>query len=101
MIKNKNKILYFETNILLLRYTVWSREINYLKQQKETAGGNSYYIDYKCKALISAFCIAGNFVTPPTITEKKWSKEVKMFLINHDMHSKVNTLKLILLFNTE
>ena len=38
------------------------------------------------KALISAFCVVENCPTPPIITEQKWSKEVKMFLINHDMH---------------
>ena len=44
------------------------------------------YIYYKCKALISAFCVIGNCPMPPTITEKKLSKEVQMFLIDHDMH---------------
>ena len=61
-------------------------ERNDLEQHKETAGGNSYYIDYKRKALISAFCIVENFPTPPIITEKKRSKEVEIFLIDHDMH---------------
>ena len=61
-------------------------EGNYLEQHKEAAGGNLYYIDYKSKALISAFCVVENYSTPPTITEKKGSKEVEMFLINHDMH---------------
>ena len=55
---------------------------NYREQHKETAGGNLYYIDYKCNALISAFCIAGNCPIPPTITEKKQSKKVEMFLID-------------------
>ena len=45
-------------------------EGNYLKQHKEAAGGK-YYIDYKHKALISAFCVVGNSPTPPTITEEK------------------------------
>ena len=45
-------------------------EVNYRKQHEE-AGGNLYYIDYKCKALISAFSILGNCSTPPVITEKK------------------------------
>ena len=61
-------------------------EGNYLEQHKEIAGGNLHYIYYKSKALISAFCIVRNYSTPPTITEKKWSGEVEMFLINHDMH---------------
>ena len=61
-------------------------EGNYLKQHKEATGGNLYYIDYICKTLISAFCIIGNCPTTPTITEKKWSKEAEMFLIDHDMH---------------
>ena len=55
-------------------------------KQQETAGSNLYYIDYKPKALISAFCVVGNCPTPPTITEKKQGKEVEMFLIDHDMH---------------
>ena len=46
-------------------------EGNYLKQRKEATGGNLYYIDYKYKTLISAFCIIGNCPTTPTITEKK------------------------------
>ena len=59
---------------------------NYIEQHKEEAGGNLYYIDYKCKALTSAFCIVGNCPRPPIIIEKKWWKEVEMFLIDHDMH---------------
>ena len=35
-------------------------ERNYFEQYQETAGGNSYYIDYKRKALISAFYVVGN-----------------------------------------
>ena len=30
--------------------------------------------------------VIGNCPMPPTITEKKLSKEVQMFLIDHDMH---------------
>ena len=84
-LKNKSKILYF-----------WSKHTfppvyfmvqgNYLDQHKEEAGGNLYYIGYKCRAVISAFCIVGNCQTPPIITDKKWSKEVEMFLIDYDMH---------------
>ena len=59
---------------------------NYLEQYKEVTGGNLYYIDYKHKAVISAFCVVENCPTPPTATEEKRSKEVKMFLINHGMH---------------
>ena len=59
---------------------------NYLEQHKEAEGGNLYYIDYKSNALISAFCMVGNYSTSPTITEKNWSKEMEMFLINHDMY---------------
>ena len=36
---------------------------NYIEQDKEAAGGNLYYNDYKHKALISAFCIVGNCLT--------------------------------------
>ena len=61
-------------------------ERNYFEQHKETAGGNLYYIDYKCKALISAFYVIGNCPTSPAITEKKRSKKVEMFLTAHDMH---------------
>ena len=46
-------------------------EGNYLKQHKETAGGNLYYIDCKRKALVSGFCVVGNYPTPPTITEEE------------------------------
>ena len=35
---------------------------------------------------IKAICVIGNCLTPPTITEKKWTKGVEMYLINHDMH---------------
>ena len=83
--KNKSKMLYFwnkHTFPSLHRMV----EGNDLEQHKETAGGNLYYIDYKCKALISAFCIVENCPTAPRITEKKRSKEVEMFLIDHDMH---------------
>ena len=52
----------------------------------KTACGNLYYIDCKCKTLISAFCIIGNCPTPPTRTEKMRNKEVEIFLIDHDMH---------------
>ena len=61
-------------------------EENYLEQHKETPGGNLCYIRCKHKALISAFCAIGNCVTLPTITEKKRSKEVEIFLFDHDMH---------------
>ena len=37
------------------------------------------------KALISAFYIIGNCLTP-IITEKKLVKEVGMFLIDHNVH---------------
>ena len=60
-------------------------EGNYLEQHKETAGGNLYYIDCKHKVFISAFCVVGDCQTPPT-TEKKRSKELEMFLINHNIH---------------
>ena len=36
--------------------------------------------------ITSAFCVVGKCLTPPTITEKKRSKEVKMFFVSHDMH---------------
>ena len=58
---------------------------NYLVQHEETAGGNLCYIDYKRKTLLSAFCVLGNFPTP-AITEKRWSKEVEMFLIDYGVH---------------
>ena len=61
-------------------------EGNYLEQHKEIAGGNLYYNDFKRKALIYAFCFIGNSSTTPTITEKKRSKEVEMFLTDHHMH---------------
>ena len=66
--------------------TPYMVEENYLEQRKKTAGGILYYIDYKCKTLISAFCVIVNCPTPPTITKKKRSKEVEMFFVNHDMH---------------
>ena len=68
---------------------------SYLEQNKEEAGGNLYYIDYKCKALIFTFCIVGNCPTTPILPEKKRSEEVEMFLIDHHMHQ-VNTLKSVL-----
>ena len=58
-------------------------EENYLEKHKETAGGNLYYTDYKFKALISAFCVTGNYPTLQ-ITEKKRGKEVEMFLIDYE-----------------
>ena len=64
---------------------------NYLDQHKDTASGNLYYIDCKHKALIFAFCVVGNCLTP-TITEKKQDKEVEIFLIDHDMHQSLSEL---------
>ena len=63
-------------------------------------------MDYKLKAVISAFCIVGNCPTPPAVTKKVQSKEVGMFLIDHDMHQSlfeiVNTesTDLVTNFNT-
>ena len=71
-------------------------EGNYLKLHKETAGGNLYYIDYKLKTLISAFYVFGNCPTQLAKTENKRSKEVEIFLIDHDMRQ-----NLCELFNTE
>ena len=81
-LENKNKMLYFWNKHTFppLNCVV---EGNYLKQYKETASGNLHYIDYKHRALISAFCVVGNCPTPPTITEKKQGKKVEMFLIDH------------------
>ena len=69
-------------------FLAWHRVVegNYLEQHRETADGNLYYIDYKHKALLSAFCVVRNCPTPPTITEKKRGKDVDMLLIDHDMH---------------
>ena len=61
-------------------------EGNYLERHKEITGENLYYIDYKCQALISAFCIIGYCPTPPTMTDKKRNKEVEIFLNDHDIH---------------
>ena len=68
-LRNKNKMLYFwnKNTFPPLNHMI---ERNYIEQHKEKTGGNKaikivqfrsgnnlYYIDYKCKALISAFCI--------------------------------------------
>ena len=83
--KSKNKVLYFWNKHTF--HPLHSMiEGNYLKQHEETAGSNLYYTDYKRQALISAFCIVWNCLTPSTITEKNWGKEEEMSLINHDMH---------------
>ena len=59
--KNKNKMLYF-----------WNKHtfspLHRIEQQRETAGADLYYIDYKHKASISAFCVFGTCPTPPTVT---------------------------------
>ena len=74
----------FETNTFPpLHHMV---EENYLEQYKETGGGNLYYIDYKRKVLISAFCVVGDCPTSTTITEKKRSKVVEMFFIDESIH---------------
>ena len=65
-LKNKNKISYF-WNKRTFPPLHCMPERNYLKQNKEDVGGNLYYIDYKCKALIFAFCIVGNCPTPPIL----------------------------------
>ena len=83
--KNKNKISYF-SNKRTFPPLHCMIERHYLEQHKEAAGDNLYYIDYKIKALIPAFCIVGNYSAPSTITENNRSKEVEMFLINLDMH---------------
>ena len=46
-------------------------ERNFLEQHKETADGNSYYIDYKRKLLKYLHFAFWKFPTPPTITAKK------------------------------
>ena len=83
--KIKTKFYIFETNILSLHYHVWSKEIilNNIKKQQVVI-----YITLitNIKVWIPAFCVVENCPTPTIITEQKWSKEVKMFLINHDMH---------------
>ena len=78
-LENKNKILYFETHFPTLHRMING---NYLEQQVVI------YVTLitNIKALMSAFCVVGNCPIPPIITEQKRSKEVKMFLINHDMH---------------
>ena len=55
-LKNKNKMLYFwnKLNFSPLHCMI---EWIYLEQHKEAAGGDLFYANYKCKALISAFCI--------------------------------------------
>ena len=58
-------------------------EGNYLEQHNKTANGNLYYIGYKYKALITVFFVVGNCMTPLIITEKKWGKKLKMFLIDY------------------
>lgn len=69
-------------------------EGNYLEQDKEKTGGNLYYIDYKRKDLISAFCV----IEIVCHHQQFRGEEVKVFLVNHDMHQKpceiVNTNKL-------
>ena len=61
-------------------------EGNYLEVHKEQASGVSYYVDYKKKALISAFCVVGNCPSLPTSTEKRKGKMMEMFMVNNDMH---------------
>ena len=83
------KLLYFwnKHNFPPLPHTV---EGNYLEQHRETAVGNLhyityiilhyityiilhylYYIDYKCKTLISAFCVIGKCPTPTNNNREK------------------------------
>ena len=78
-LEKKNKILNFWNKHTFLHYTP-SDQRNYLEQHKEAPGGFLYCVDCKGKALISTFCVVENCLTPPTITEEKQSKEVKMFL---------------------
>lgn len=60
-------------------------EGNYLEQDKEKTGGNLYHIDYKRKDLISVFCV----VEIVCHHQQFRGEEVKMFLVNHDMHQKL------------
>ena len=59
MIKKWIKMLYF-LNKLSFPSLHCMIEGNYLEQHKEVAGGNLYYVDYKCKA----FCVAGDSNSP-------------------------------------
>ena len=52
----------------------------------------SLNIDVKQKAIVSAFCVAGNCPTLPTVTEKKRGKNLEMFLVDYDMHQVLSEL---------
>ena len=57
MIKTeKQNFLFLKHTFPLLQCMIKG---NYLEQLKEAAGCNLYYINYKRKASISAFCIVG------------------------------------------
>ena len=63
---NKNNDQKIKTKCYILKHTF--PPLHRIEQHKETAGGNLYYIDYKHKASISAFCVFGTCPTPPTVT---------------------------------
>ena len=61
-------------------------EGHYLEIYKETNNDGLYYIDNACKTLISASSIVGNCIELPKTLQKKRVKDVKMFIVGHDMH---------------
>ena len=61
-------------------------EGNYFELHKEGKDGDIYYIDYKKKAIISAYCVVGNCPISATVQVKKRGKLVEMYIIDHDLH---------------
>ena len=62
-------------------------EGNYFEVHKESNDGTIfYYVDYKRKAIISAFCVMENCPLPTTITEKRRGKQTEMYVIDNEMH---------------
>ena len=61
-------------------------EGNYFELHKTTNEGDIYYMDTKNRAIISAFCVAGNCPPPVILMKKQRGKEQEMYLIDHDLH---------------
>ena len=61
-------------------------EGNYFEVHKEIKDGELQYIDFKSKAIISAFCVVGNCPPLPTEMGKRRGKTQEMYLINNDLH---------------
>ena len=61
-------------------------EGNYFEIHKTSNEGDIYYIDWKKKAIISAFSVVGICPSPMVVMQKRKRKEQEMYIIDNDLH---------------